>query len=128
MIKIDAAPKTKVLFVVYDNDSFINWFPQGISYLISYVSSKLRGVRFDIFPMDVRHDSSDKLKSFLDKNYYDVVAISVIAGYYQYKKLGKKTGQRSRIQNRYLKLLDLGNIDIDYLLLQSKIPSPHRNL
>jgi hypothetical protein len=48
--------------------------------------------------------------------------------YYQYKKLGKKTGQRSRIQNRYLKLLDLGNIDIDYLLLQSKIPSPHRNL
>jgi radical SAM superfamily enzyme YgiQ (UPF0313 family) len=87
MIKIDAAPKTKVLFVVYDNDSFINWFPQGISYLISYVSSKLRGVRFDIFPMDVRHDSSDKLKSFLDKNYYDVVAISVIAGYYQYKKL-----------------------------------------
>lgn len=48
--------------------------------------------------------------------------------YFQYKKLGKKTSKRSTIQKRYLLLLDRLNIDVEYLLLQTKVPSYHRDL
>jgi hypothetical protein len=48
--------------------------------------------------------------------------------YFQYKRLGNKTSKRAILQKRYLILLDNRNIDIDYLLLQSKAPSDHRDL
>lgn len=48
--------------------------------------------------------------------------------YTQYKKLGKAASLYSKIQKRYLKLLDRVNIDIAYLLLETNTPSPNKDL
>ena len=32
----------KILMVVYDNDSYISWFPQGLAYLAELVKSHQR--------------------------------------------------------------------------------------
>lgn len=48
--------------------------------------------------------------------------------YYQYKKLGKKESRFSSIQKRYIKLLDLINLDVDYLLLEKDSPDINRSL
>lgn len=48
--------------------------------------------------------------------------------YKQYLKLGKHYTKKLTILNRYVKLLDIGNCDVDYLLLRNKKPNPHRTI
>ncbi len=48
--------------------------------------------------------------------------------YYQYKNMGKNQSKIATIQKRYLKLLDLSNIDLEYLLFQTNIPSEGRSV
>jgi len=48
--------------------------------------------------------------------------------YRQYLKLGTRLTKKSTILNRYIKLLDMGNCDLEYLLLNNKIPDPHRSI
>jgi hypothetical protein len=48
--------------------------------------------------------------------------------YKQYLKLGKHYTRKLTILNRYVKLLDIGNCDLDYLLLRNKKPNPHRTI
>lgn len=77
----------KVLLIVYDNDSFIHWFPQGLA----YIASALRNAGHDItvYNQDQYHYPESHLKEYLTQNPFDVVGVSVIAGYYQYRKLLK---------------------------------------
>ena len=37
----------KILFVIYDNGSYIGWFPQGIAYITSYLERE--GYHIDIY-------------------------------------------------------------------------------
>jgi hypothetical protein len=46
--------------------------------------------------------------------------------YTQYLKLGKRYTRKLTIINRYVALLDLGNCDLEFLLLNNKRPNPHR--
>lgn len=75
----------RVLLVVYDNDSYIHWFPQGLGYIASVLLEM--GLDVEIFNQDFHHFPDDYLREYLDEEQFDVVCISVIAGYYQYRKL-----------------------------------------
>lgn len=77
----------KVCLIVYDNDSFIHWFPLGTA----YVAAALRAAGHDVrvYHQDHRHTSEADLAACLEDGRFDVVAMGVIGGYYQYRKLLK---------------------------------------
>jgi radical SAM superfamily enzyme YgiQ (UPF0313 family) len=74
----------RVLLVVYDNDSYIHWFPQGLAYI---AAALLRaGYEVEIYNQDMHHYPESHLREYLDHNKFDVVGLSFIGGYYQYRK------------------------------------------
>lgn len=73
----------KVLFVVYDNDSHINYFPLGIGYLAAAIRDQHE---VHIYNQDIHHYPEQHLTEFLDNNNFDFVGLSFIGGYYQYRK------------------------------------------
>ena len=75
----------KVLLVVYDNESYIHWFPQGLAYIASVLRNE--GYYVEIYNQDVHHYPDEHLTEYLNENRFDVIGVSVIAGYYQYRKL-----------------------------------------
>lgn len=75
----------RVLLVVYDNDSYIHWFPQGLAYIAAVL--KQDGYDVEIYNQDVHHYPDEHLTAYLDRNKFDIIGVSIIAGYYQYKKL-----------------------------------------
>jgi len=75
----------RVLMVVYDNDSFLTFFPQGLAYLAS--AARAVGHDIHIYPQDIYHYPDEHLTEYLDKNEFDIVMVSTIGGYYQYRKL-----------------------------------------
>ncbi len=74
-----------VLLISYDNDSYIPLFPQNIFYLMGAL--KKRGHTVGIWYQDVHHEPDEGLKKILDQNYFNVVGIGAVAGYYPYRKL-----------------------------------------
>jgi anaerobic magnesium-protoporphyrin IX monomethyl ester cyclase len=75
----------RALLVVYDNESFIHWFPQGIAYIAAVL--RRAGHEVVIYNQDVHHYPDAHLTETLDSSHFDVVGVGVIAGYYQYRKL-----------------------------------------
>jgi anaerobic magnesium-protoporphyrin IX monomethyl ester cyclase len=75
----------RILLVIYDNGAYIHCFPQGLGYIAAVLSQK--GHYVEIYNQDYFHYSEAHLKEYLEKNDFDVVGVSVIAGYYQYRKL-----------------------------------------
>ena len=87
-----------VLFVVYDNGSYDHHFPMGIGSISAIL--KRDGHNFDLWNQDMHHYPDDDLRKYLDKNKYDVVILSLIAGYYQYKKMKKLSAAINSSKNR----------------------------
>ena len=77
----------RILLVVYDNDSFISWFPQGLAYVAAMY--KKAGHEVVVYSQDVYHYPESHLTAYLARHHFDLVGVSVIAGYYQYRKLLK---------------------------------------
>ncbi len=77
----------KILLVVYDNDSLVHWFPQGLAYIAAVL--RLDGHEVEIYNQDKSHAPDKALTKYLNNNEFDVIGVSVIAGYYQYQKLLK---------------------------------------
>ena len=75
----------KVLFVVYDNGSYDHVFPMGVGALAAIL--KRDGHEFEIWNQDMHHYPDDQLRTYLNENKFDVVVMSLIAGYYQYQKM-----------------------------------------
>ena len=75
----------RVLLVVYDNDSYIHWFPQGLAYIASVLLTE--GYEVEIYSQDAHHYPEEHLTDYLNRNRFDAVGVGVIAGYYQYRKL-----------------------------------------
>jgi radical SAM superfamily enzyme YgiQ (UPF0313 family) len=77
----------KILFIIYDNNSYIHCFPIGVGYIASALREK--GHEVIIYNQDVYHYPEEHLIEYLNNNKFDVVGVSIIAGYYQYNKLLK---------------------------------------
>lgn len=88
----------KVLLVVYDNGSYIHWFPQGLAYIAAIL--RKNGIDVSIYNQDMNHFPDGHLTDYLDKNNFDVVGVSVIAGYYQYRKLLKISNAINKSKKR----------------------------
>lgn len=74
----------RVLLVIYDNDDYIHWFPIGLAYIAAVLVRQ--GYDVEIYNQDMHHYPDSHLQQHLDNNQYDVVGLSFIGGYYQYKK------------------------------------------
>jgi len=88
----------RILLVVYDNDSYVSWFPQGMAYIAAVLENE--GCEVVIYNQDVHHYSEEHLTEYLNLNKFDAVGVSVIAGYYQYRKLIKISEAINRSKNR----------------------------
>lgn len=75
----------KILLIVYDNDSFIHWFPHGLAYIASALRNA--GHEITIYNQDQYHYAESHLTDFLDHHKFDVVGLGIVGGYYQYRKL-----------------------------------------
>lgn len=75
----------KILMVVYDNDSYTTSFPMGLAYLAA--AARNAGHEVSVYQQDIYHWPDEHLTEHLDTHDYDVVEVSVIGGYYQYRKL-----------------------------------------
>jgi anaerobic magnesium-protoporphyrin IX monomethyl ester cyclase len=75
----------KILLIIYDNESYITFFPLGAAYIASALRNA--GHEVSIYNQDIQHYPSDHLTQYLDANRFDVVGVGVIAGYYQYRRL-----------------------------------------
>ncbi len=88
----------KVLLVVYDNDSYIHWFPQGLAYIAAVLRDA--GHQVEIYSQDINHYPPEHLTEHLNRNRYDALGVSVIAGYYQYRMLLKIAKAVNDAENR----------------------------
>lgn len=90
----------RVLLVVYDNDAYIHYFPQGLAYVASVLLKK--GCEVEIYNQDKFHYAKEHLTEYLNKNVFDIIGVSVIAGYYQYRKLLEISDAINKAKNRPL--------------------------
>lgn len=74
----------KVLFIIYDNESYISHFPLGAAYLVAYLERY--GHAIDLYHQDIHHFPETHLTRYLDEHEYDVICLGFIGGYWQYKK------------------------------------------
>ena len=88
----------KVLFVVYDNGSYDHVFPMGVGAIAGVL--KRDGHEFSVWNQDMHHWPDDNLRTHLDENKFDVVVISLIAGYYQYQKMKNLSKAINNSKNR----------------------------
>ena len=75
----------RILFVVYDNGSYDHNFPMGLGAIGAIL--KRDGHEISVWNQDMNHWPDEYLKEYLDKNKFDLVVVSLIAGYYQYQKM-----------------------------------------
>lgn len=71
--------------VAYDNESYMTFFPLGLAYLAA--AARNEGHEVEIYQQDIYHWPDEHLTKYLNSSYYDIVLVSVIGGYYQYRKL-----------------------------------------
>ena len=88
----------RVLLVVYDNESYMHWFPQGLAYIAAVLLKA--GYDVSIYNQDKFHYPEEHLTKYLNKNKFDVIGVSVIAGYYQYRKMLKISKAINKSKNR----------------------------
>ena len=93
----------RILFVVYDNDSYIHFFPHGLGYLTAVMEKE--GYEVEIYNQDQHHYAEEHLTDYLNRNRYDFIGVSVIAGYYQYRKLLRISDAINRSRQRPIYLL-----------------------
>ncbi len=74
-----------VLLISYDNESHLPVFPQNIFYLTGALKKK--GHTVGIWFQDIHHDPDNKLSQILNKQFFDIVGIGFVAGYYPYRKV-----------------------------------------
>lgn len=93
----------RVLLVVYDNDSYIHHFPIGLAYIAAVLRNE--GIDVEIWSQDLHHYTDSALTDYLDNEKFDIVGLSVIAGYYQYRKLLSLSDAINRSKNRPIYIL-----------------------
>ncbi|CAA6605008.1 Radical SAM domain protein [Rhodospirillaceae bacterium LM-1] len=93
----------RILLVAYDNGSYSNLFPMGLGALAAALEPA--GHEVVIYSQDIHHWPEEHLTAYLDENEFDVVGVSVIAGYYQFAKLLKISEAINRSRRRPIYIL-----------------------
>lgn len=75
----------KILLAVYDNQAHASEFPLGLGYIASALVQA--GHQVEVYSKDVYHYPNEHLTNYLDKNIYDIIGVSTVAGYWQYAEL-----------------------------------------
>jgi radical SAM superfamily enzyme YgiQ (UPF0313 family) len=88
----------EVCLIVYDNDSYVHTFPQGIAAIAAILREA--GHNITIYNQDVYHYPESHLVDYLTNNNFDAVGIGVIGGYYQYEKLLKISKAINSVPNK----------------------------
>jgi len=88
----------KILLIAYDNDSYISVFPLGLAYIAS--ACRNAGHEVKIYNQDVYHWPETHLTEFLNRESFDIVGVSIVGGYYQYRKLLKISEAINNSKNR----------------------------
>jgi len=88
----------RILLVVYDSGMYIHWFPMSLAYIASVL--KRKGYKVEIYNQDKFHFPEEHLTEYLENHEFDVVGVSVIGGYYQYKKLLRISSAINKSKNR----------------------------
>ncbi len=92
-----------ILFIVYDNGSYISQFPIGIAALSAILEK--HGHEVTIYNQDIHHYSDEHLVSYLNEHEFDIVGLSFIAGYWQYKKAKSISSIINNSRNRPLYII-----------------------
>jgi anaerobic magnesium-protoporphyrin IX monomethyl ester cyclase len=87
-----------ILLVVYDNGSYIHWLPIGLAHIAAVL--KRAGHSVSIYNQDMNHYPEIHLTQYLNENRFDMVGVSIIGGYYQYRKLLKISAAINAAQQR----------------------------
>ncbi len=74
----------RVLLVAYDNASSVSWFPQSLAAVAAVLRED--GHEVTVYNQDVHHRPDAHLTAYLDAQRFDLVGLSFVAGYYQYRK------------------------------------------
>lgn len=74
----------KICLIVYDNDAYISQFPIGIAQLTAVLEKA--GHEVSLYLQDINHFPDECITEYLDSHYFDMVGLSFIGGYWQYKK------------------------------------------
>ena len=93
----------RILLVVYDQDAYTHWFPHGLAYIAAAL--RQAGHEVCVYSQDQFHWPESHLKKYLIDNEPDVVAVSLIAGYYQYKKIQKISKAINSVPKRPIYIL-----------------------
>ena len=88
----------RILFIIYDNGSFVQCFPMGVGYIASVL--RREGYIVSIYNQDVHHYSEEHLTNYLNKHKFDVVGLGIIAGYYEYRKILKISDAINKVKNK----------------------------
>jgi radical SAM superfamily enzyme YgiQ (UPF0313 family) len=88
----------KVLLVVYDNESYIHHPPVALSYIATALRDAGHNVSF--YNQELYHWPESHLTEYLTKNHFDVVGLSLVAGYYPYRKMLKISEAINKVEDR----------------------------
>jgi radical SAM superfamily enzyme YgiQ (UPF0313 family) len=88
----------RVLLITYDNESLVQDFPVGTAYLAGTLLANNYDV--EIYAQDVHHYPEEHLTEYLDNNKFDMVGLSFIGGYYEYRKAIKISEAINKSKNR----------------------------
>ena len=88
----------RILLVLYDNFSFIQYFPQGLAYIATIL--RREGHEVELYNQDMYHYQDEHLTNYLNLHRFDAVGVSVIAGYYEYRKLLRISDAINKSKNR----------------------------
>jgi len=75
----------KILLIVYDNGSYIHYFPLGTARLAAML--QMHGHTVEIFSQDIYHYTDEDITDYLNLYDFDIVGIGVVGGYYQFNKI-----------------------------------------
>ena len=73
----------KIALIVYDDDAYVHYFPMGVAALTAVLEKKYT---VDLILQDANHYPDEYITQYLDTHDIDVVGLSFVGGYYQYRK------------------------------------------
>jgi anaerobic magnesium-protoporphyrin IX monomethyl ester cyclase len=88
----------RILLIVYDNESYLHWFPCGTAYLAAALLED--GHDVEIYNQDVHHYLESHLTRHLDTHHYDVVGLGFVGNYFTHKKVLKISEAINASKNR----------------------------